>query len=194
LPWALIHLMAARELVSTLPSYYAFPYMFASLWPLIAILIQQRQAGAERSVVEPFCGFVLLTAASFTGFQYMQNPTHLALPTGFVSPPSIGRQAATDRELQRLGRAQELGTTLVDESVIAIVPELYRAENILSAENHLDPDSIIFFAEGFESALAREAAVKAGLDHEYEVPETPIRVVSNRPLRGLDASAGLRLK
>jgi hypothetical protein len=194
LPWGLIHLMAAREFVSTLPSYYAFPYMFASLWPLIAILIQQRHAGADRSVVEPVCCFALLTAASFTGSQYLHNPTHLAFPTDFVSPPSIDRQAATDKALQRLGNAQELGTTLVDQSVVAVVPELYRAENILSAESHVDPESIIFFAEGFESALAREAAAKAGLEREYEVPGTPIRIVSNRPLRGLDASAGLRLK
>lgn len=193
-PWGLIHLMAARELVSTLPSYYAFPYMFANLWPLIAILIQQRQAGVKRSLVEPFCGFALLTAASFTGSQYLHNPTHLAFPAGFVSPPSMNRQAATGRALQTLGRSQELGATLIDQSVIAVVPELYRAENILSAERHSDPDSIIFFAEGFESALARQAAAKAGLDREYEVPGTPIRVVSNRPLRGLDASAGLRLK
>jgi hypothetical protein len=184
--------MAAGEMVGTLPSYYAFPYMFASLWPLIAILIQQRYAGEHRFAFEPFCGFALLTAASLVPSQYLHNPTHIDLPIGFVSPPSLARQAAIDRALQRLARAQALGMTLVDQSVLALVPEMYRAGNILSGESHLDPDSVIYFADGFESELARETAVKAGLDIEYEVAGTPIRVATNHSLGGLEGLSGLR--
>jgi hypothetical protein len=194
-PWGLLHLTAVREMVGTLPSYYAFPYMFASLWPLIVILIQQRHAGAVRSTFEPLCGFALLTVASFAGSQQLHNPTHMALRMGFVSPPSLVRQAAMDRALERLARAQELGKTLVDQSVLALVPESYHAENILTGEVHLDPESIIFFAGGFESALARVIAARAGLVHEYEVAETPFRVVTNRSLQGMDELTGvLRLQ
>ena len=185
-PWGLLHLMAAREIVGTLPSYYAFPYMFASLWPLIAILIQQRHSGDVRFAFEPLCGFALLTAGSFAGSQYLHNPTHMALPAGFFSPPSLARQAATDRALERLAGAQELETTLVDQSVLALVPELYRAQNILSAESHVDPNSIIFFAGGFESARARDIAAEARLEREYEVAGTPLRIVTNHSLRGLE--------
>jgi hypothetical protein len=191
-PWGLLHLMAAREIIGTLPSYYAFPYMFASLWPLIAILIQQRHTGEARFTFEPLCGFALLTAGSFAAPQYLHNPTHMALPTGFVSPPSLTRQAATDRALERLAGAQELGTTLVDQSVLALVPELYRAQNILSGESHVDPDSIIFFAGGFESSRARETAARAGLEREYEVAGTPLRIVTNHPMRGLEELTLLR--
>lgn len=191
-PWGLLHLMAAREFIGTLPSYYAFPFMFASLWPLIAILIQQRHIGEARFTFEPLCGFALLTAASFAGSQYLHNPTHMALPTGFVSPPSIARQAATDWALERLAEAPELGATLVDQSVLALDPEYYRAQNILSGESHVDPDSIIFFAGGFESAHAREIAAQAGLEHEYEVVGTPLRVVTNQSMRGLDELTVLR--
>jgi hypothetical protein len=191
-PWGLVHLMAARELVGTLPSYYAFPYMFASLWPLICLLIQQRQTSNGRSILEPLCGFALLTATSFVTSQHLHNPTHLALPIGFVSPPSIARQTAVDNALRQLAGARELGTTLVDQSVVALVPERYRAENILSAGSRLDPDSIIFFADGFESALARTTAAQAGLHHEYEIVGTPVRVETNHVLSSLEHSTGPR--
>jgi hypothetical protein len=191
-PWGLLHLMAAREMVGALSSYYAFPYMFASLWPLITILIQQRHNGEVRFTFEPLCGFALLTAGSFAGSQYLHNPTHMALPMGFVSPPSIARQATMDRALERLAGAQELGPTLVDQSVLALVPEFYRAQNILSGASHIDPDSIIFFAGGFESARAREIAAQAGLEGEYEVAGTPLRVVTNQSLRGLEELTVIR--
>jgi len=185
-PWGLLHLAAAREMLGTLPSYYAFPYMFASLWPLIGLLVQQRHNGEERSVFEPVCGFALLTAASFATSQYQHNPTHIDLPAGFLSPPSVSRQAATDRALEGLAGAQELGTTLVDQSVLALVPELYRAGNVLSRGSHGEPDSIIYFANGFERPLALETAAQAGLERVYEIQDTQIRVATNRPIEGLE--------
>jgi hypothetical protein len=151
-----------------------------------SLLVQQRHNGEERSVFEPVCGFALLTAASFATSQYQHNPTHINLPAGFVSPPSISRQAATDRGLERLAGAQELGTTLVDQSVLALVPELYRAENVLSWGSHGVPDSIIYFATGFESDLAREMAAQAGLERVYEILDTQIRVATNRRIEGLE--------
>ena len=193
IPWGVLHLMAAREMVGSLPSYYAFPYMFATLWPLIVIFIQQRHAGEHRAIFEPVWGFALLTATSLASSQYLHNPTHISFPAGFVSVPSLPRQAATDRALERLAGAQELGTTLVDQSILALKPEKYKAENILSGESHVNPDSILFFAGGFESTLARELATRAGLDIEYEVNGTPIRVATNHQIGGLVASAGLNL-
>src|SRR6266851_5540962 len=113
-------------MLGTLPSYYAFPYMFASLWPLIGLLVAQRHS-QERSILEPVCGFALLTAASFATSHYQHNPARIDLPAGFVSPPSVLRQVATDRALERLAGAKELGSILVDQSGLALVPELYRA-------------------------------------------------------------------
>jgi hypothetical protein len=95
--------------------------------------------------------------------------------------------------LERLAGAPELGTTLVDQSVLALVPELYRAQDILSGESHADPDSIIFFAGGFESTLAREMAAQAGLEREYEVAGTPIRVVTNHLLHNIEELTELRV-
>jgi hypothetical protein len=91
-----------------------------------------------------------------------------------------------DRALVRLAGAQQLGTTLVDQSVLALVPELYRAKYFLSGKSPVDPDSIIFFAGGFESAAARGMAAQAGLAREYEVTGTPLRVVTNHSMHGLE--------
>jgi hypothetical protein len=186
-PWGILHLVAAIDMVGVLPSYYAFPYMFASFWPLIGLLIQRqhRGEGEGRSILEPVTGFALLIAASFTTSQYLHNPAHIDIPAGFWSPPSPARQAATEQALWELAGAKELGTTLVDQSVLALVPELYRAGDVLSWSSHAEPDSVIYFVGGFESALARQKAAEAGLDQIYWVSGTQIRVATNRPLEGI---------
>ena len=188
-PWGLIHLAAARDLLGILPFYYAYPYMFASFWPLIGLLIEQRHTGRTRSLLEPVGGFALMTAASFVPSPYQHNPTNINLPADFFSPPSLARQTATDRALTLLAGAPQLGTQIVDQSVLALVPDRYRAGSLLSATPHARPDSVVYFAHGFSLARARKAAAEAGLEREYAVPGTSIRVASNRALEGVD---GLR--
>ena len=182
-PWGVLHLVAAREMVGLLSSYYAFPYMFAAFWPLIGISVQRQHGDEGSSILEPVCGFALLIAASFTTSQYLHNPTHIDLPVGFLSPPSLSRQAATEQALEGLAGSKELGRTLVDQSVLALIPELYRAEDILSSEEpHDEPDSIVYFAGGFENVLATEKAAQAGLKHIYGVSRTQLRIATNRPI------------
>jgi len=185
-PWAILHLVAAKDMVGVLPSYYAFPFMFASFWPLIGLFVQRRHRGEVRPIFEPVCGFALLTAASFTTSQYLHNPTHIDLPRGFWSAPSLSRQGATQHALERLAGDRRLGTVLVDQSILALVPELYRAGAVLSWGAHEDPDSIIYFAGGFESRLAKETAAEAGLEQIYAVSGTQLRVASYRSINGVD--------
>ena len=189
LPWALLHLVAARGLLGTLPSYYAFPYVFAGLWPLVGFLVERRRPGGAGSLAEPLCGFALLTALSFTPAPLEHNPTHIALPADFVSPPSLARQRATDGALTQLIGAPQLGATIVDESVLALAPEAYPAAGVLAGRRTPTPDSVIYFVHGFQSALAEAAAQEAGLDRRYAVPGTAIRVASDRALAGI---GGLR--
>jgi hypothetical protein len=184
-PWGLLHLIAARDIQGALPSYYAFPYMFASFWPLVGLLVQQRHARDDRSIIEPICGFALLTAASFAPSPSQNNPAHIQLPAGFVALPSAARQAATDQALAQLARAATLGRVAVDQSVLALTPEFYRSEEILALTAARDFDSVIYFARGFQSPLARETAADAGLGHLYRVPGTEIRVATKHPIAGL---------
>src|SRR5207248_10128102 len=132
IPWGLLHLAAAGEIQGSLPAYYAFPYMFASFWPLAGMLIARQHLSDSRWILEPICGFALLTAASFVPSPYQGNPAHIDLPAGFLALPSEARQAATDQALTQLGRAAMLGRVAVDESVLALTPEFYRAEQVLS--------------------------------------------------------------
>jgi hypothetical protein len=189
-PWGMLHLVAAREIQGTLPAYYAFPYMFASFWPLAGLLIERRGAPRDRSILEPICGFALLTAASFVPSPYQGNPTHIDLPAGFVALPSAARQAATDQALKELGQMTELGRVVADESVIAVTPEFYRDDQFLSPAAGRDVDSVIYFAHGFQGALARETAASAALGYVYGVRGTEVRVATKRPI---DRPGGLTL-
>jgi hypothetical protein len=184
-PWGILHLAAARDIQGVLPSYYAFPYMFASFWPLAGLLIQRQYLPNDRSIIEPICGFALLTLASFVPSPNQHNPAHIDLPAGFAALPSAARQTATDQALGQLGRTTALGRVAVDQSVLALTPEFYRGEQALSLTAARDLDSVIYFAHGLQSPLARETAVNAGLDHLYGVPGTEIRVAAKRPITGL---------
>jgi uncharacterized membrane protein len=184
-PWGILHLAAARDMQGVLPSYYAFPYMFASFWPLAGLLIQRQHLRDDRSILEPICGFALLTLASFASSPYQHNPAHIDLPAGFAALPSAARQAATDQALGQLGRAALLGRVAVDQSVLALIPEFYRTEQVLSLTTARDFDSVIYFVHGLQSQLARETAANAGLDHLYWVPGTEIRVATKRPIAGV---------
>jgi hypothetical protein len=114
------------------------------------------------------------------------------LRAGFFSLPSLSEEAATEQALRGLAGASQLGTTVVDQSVLALVPDLCRAGEYTSwaANNHLD--SILYFAGGFENDLARKTSVEAGLDRVYEVSGTQIRLATNRPIEEFRGLAPLR--
>lgn len=185
LPWGLLHLAAATPRLAALPSYYAFPFVLAGFWPLVGLHMAQR-SGVARSPAEAIYGFMLLTLASLVPSPELHNPMHINLPADFFSPPSIARQGIMDRALTRLAGTTELGTQVVDESVAALVPDLYRPSNVLPTRTA--PDTVIYFADGFQSRLAREVAESAGLNRIYAVRGTAIRV-AGRQLRS--AAAGL---
>src|SRR5205823_11945517 len=93
-PWGLLHLAAARDMQAALPSYYAFPYMFASFWPLIGLFLDRQHSRDER-ILEAILGFALLTALSFVPSANQHNPAHIDLPARFAALPSAARQPAT---------------------------------------------------------------------------------------------------
>jgi hypothetical protein len=73
-----------------------------------------------------------------------------------------------------------------------LVPELYRADEAFSWDHHGKPDRIVYFANGFEYGLARETALEAGLKETNEVSGTPIRLATNRPIKGFQGLTPLR--
>jgi hypothetical protein len=183
LPWAALHLFAESDIAGTLSGYYAYPFLIASFWPLIAAMPQRRDDPRAGPAAAPMLGFAVIVAASFTALGHQANPGHMELPAGFWSLPSLARQAATDDALRQIVRAKAaLGSVKVDGSVLALVPDGFlKDETVWEAGGRL-PDTVIYFAGAYEAEAARALAAKAGLDSSYEAPGTGIRLVSRRTI------------
>jgi len=183
LPWALLHLTAQNDIAGTLSSYYAYPFMIASFWPLAGALLEPRLRGCRSSAVVSVLAFSAMIAGSFTALSRQANPGHLELPASFFSPPSLARQAITDRAVEQLSRWKaRLGTVLVDTSVLALAPDGYAENETISGARTSHPNTVIYFANGYEAATAQAIASAAGLDRHYQAPGTSIRVATDRSL------------
>jgi hypothetical protein len=188
IPWTLLHLVAAAPLAHTLSSYYAFPFVIASFWPLAGALVGPRPAFAQHVMA----GFALMIAGSFTALSSQHNPSGMSLPAAFLSPPARSERQSVDHVVVALVKAKPtLGRVLVDGSVLALAPnDFLWKETVLGAPADT-PDTVAYFIHGYEAADARALAARARLDKVYTVPGTPIIVASNRSLTGLDGLAGV---
>ena len=181
LPWAALHLVAESDIAGTLSGYYAYPFLIASFWPLVAVLVERRERALPSGALPAVLGFAAMIGASFTALGYQANPGHIELPAGFWSPPSLARQAATDNALGQIVHAKTtLGSVMVDGSVLGLVPDGFsKSETVWESGGRL-PDTVVYFAGAYESEAARTLAAKASLDHHYEAHGTAIRLWSRR--------------
>jgi hypothetical protein len=187
-PWGLLHLLAASPIAGTLSNYYSFPIIFALFWPLVGFLIEGQQVGYAAGVnVKSVMGFALILLTSFIGLNLQHNPGHIDFPASFVFAPSQAQMKATDEALQNFARFQSaLGNVVVDAGVAALDPDHYDASETVSSPQKRRPDTVIFFSQGYERTLAMTMASNAGLQRLYQVPNTFLRVATNRPLDGID--------
>ncbi len=194
LPWAILHLLAHSDIAGTLSGYYAYPFMIASFWPLVGVLIDRQRRAVEGSAAGPLAGFSLMIAASFAALSGQYNPARVDLRDAFLSPPSLARQVATDRAIAALVRSRpELGRVLVDGSILALAPNAYARDEVLGARQGARSDTVIYFVHGYQGDAARAAAAAAGLQGHYQIPGTSIRIATNRPLpRSPELAAILR--
>jgi hypothetical protein len=178
-----LHLVADSDIAGTLSSYYAYPFLIASFWPLIAALPERRQREASNAPAIVVLGFTAMLAASFTALEHQANPGHMELPTAFWTPPSLARQAATDEALRQIVRAKPgLGSVMVDGSVLALVPDGFaKAEAVWESGGRL-PDTVVYFAGAYEAEAARTLADTAGLDGHFAAPGTGLRLATRRAL------------
>lgn len=183
LAWAALHLVAESDIAGTLSSYYAYPFMIASFWPLIASLPAQREHETGNAAAAAILGFAAMVVASFTALGSQANPGHIELPTGFWSPPSLARQTATDEAVRRIVRAKpELRSVMVDGSVLALVPDGFlKSEAVWEAGSRL-PETVVYFAGAYEADAAWALADKAGLERRYMAPGTGIRLATKHSL------------
>jgi hypothetical protein len=186
-PWTILHLLAKSDLAGTFSSYYGFPYLIAMFWPLIGW--RMRPAGP---LWQPLLGFGVMILASFTALPMQHNPSHVPLFAGFLDPPSFAEQARVERAMSAIAdRGASLGRVVAGDSVAALRPDSFRADETLWGGPHGDPDTLLYFAGDRDAAAMASLAARLGRPERFAVAGTPMRVVTDRPLASLGALAPL---
>ena len=200
IPWLLVHMLAKSPLAGMLASYYAFPFLVALAWPLIAVLRQRQPTGNAGNASSVIVGFAALLALSFFPAIGIHDPGRLPLPQAFWDPPSLARQAATDRGVAAISAARPmLGRLLVDNSIAALAPNGFAEREVpflqgnetAPSEAIASPDAVVLFAEGYDAQRLRAIADAAGLTRHYAMPGTQIHLATRQRLEEIPSLAGL---
>jgi hypothetical protein len=187
IPWALLQLFSVREFSGVMLGYYAYPFVIAIAWPLLAGQIRQQSSGRYWA---PTIGMLALVALGLAPVGQVYNLANIPLPKAFFSPPSAARQSATDRAVAALAaRPPILGRLVVDDSVAALEPFAFARRDIALLA-HAPSNTIAYFQDGM---LAISLRAGANLPYHYRVPGTAIRIDADRPLSAMQ-SAGLPLE
>jgi hypothetical protein len=182
LPWGLLHLLAASPLAGWMVGYYAYPFVVAMAWPILAM-----NAGESRTPVRPALICLGLVALSLLPVGRDYDPGRIALPAAFLDKPSTELQRATDHAIAEIVAARPvLGRLLVDNSVASLAPRAFARAEIAGWQDG-QADTIVFLEDGFDAARLRAVA---GLPVHYAVPGTAIRLMTNRP-QGILRDAGI---
>ena len=191
LPWLVIHLAAISALAGTLSSYYGFPMMVASFWPLLGVL-QGRAVATTVMRREAVIGFSLMIAASFTALSVQHNPNGIGFAATFAPPPDMAAQQRVERALAALRESHgALGSVLADDGVVSLAPAVFKPAETFWGPGQPRHDTVIYFATGFQAREARQQAHASRLSRQYRVTGTNIRIVSDRRLESIHGLAPL---
>jgi hypothetical protein len=191
LPWLALHLIAVSALAGTLSSYYAFPLLVASFWPLLGGL-ERRCGDGFRQRREAVSGFAILIAASFTAIGAQHNPNGVSLAETFAPPPSAAKQRALTEAVENLIAAgPALGIFLLDDGIASLAPDAFAQAQSFWFAQAPQTDTLAYFGESFQAPEARRRGREAGLARQYRMPGTPILIETKR---ALDAEPTLRGK
>jgi hypothetical protein len=201
IPWLLLHLLAKSPLAGTLVSYYAFPFLIALAWPLLGVMRQRQRTGTAGDTTSVIAGFAALLALSFfPAIGLLHDPGQLPLPRAFWDPPSRARQAATDRAVAAISAARPtLGRLLVDNSIAALAPDGFapgevpflQGNRTAPSEAITFPDTVVFFAGGYDAGRLRAIADAAGLTRRYAMPGTQVHLAARQRLEDVPSLADL---
>ena len=185
LPWLTIHLAAVSDLAGTLSSYYAFPLLMASFWPLLGAL-ETKRSTALGGRSEAVIGFGMLIAASFTTISAQHNPNQVSFAQTFAPPPSAATQRLLTEAVATLSAARPaLGVFLVGDGITSIAPDAFAKSESFWFAHEPRIDTMAYFGGGFQAAEAKSRASNAALTLHYRMVGTPILIDTNRALDGL---------
>jgi hypothetical protein len=175
-PWALLQLLAVSKLAGLMVAYYAFPFLIAIAWPLIAGRIVGQRDLITSTRLQPAFFLASLIALSLLPVGQDWDPGQVNLPEGFLRFPSAEQQRLTDQAVASIAGRPELGQLAVVESVAALAPSLFAHDEIIGWST-APPNTVVYFADGFDN---ERLPVVAGLPGHYAVPGTEIRIVTDR--------------
>jgi len=195
-PWLMLNLLANNPFAGMIIGYYAFPVLIALAWPLLALLHPRPEHTFGHGTA--IAGFVALLAVSYVPAALIYNPGRLHFIQAVLGSPTLAQQSATERAVAAISAARPaLGRLLADNSVVAIAPnDFTRAEmldftGVMPDEIARSPDTVAFFADGYDAMRLRAVANSAKLLRRYTVPGTSISLASRRDLEQVPALAGL---
>ncbi len=176
LPWLTLHLTAVNDTAGRLWAYYAFPFMMAVMWPMIAPVVA---SGPEMTVerrrrVLPW--LTLLLAASMVTFGH----TTVELRQGW-SDIAVQSWIRTARAVEAFkkdrGRLSRLG---VDPDFASLAPNSLTPHNWM--DKWLDDQRIqtaIYFRNGFYNRPLVKRIIAQALYRGYLVDKTNLALASN---------------
>ena len=177
IPWAILQLLSVREFSGVMLGYYAYPFIIAIAWPLIAGLIRPQQPGPPGVLWGPAVGMLALVALSLAPIGHVYNLANIPLPRAMLFPPSSTQQLATNRAVAALATAPPaLGRLLVDDSIAALQPFSFTRRDIALLANARS-NTVAYFQHGMLAASLRD---RANLLHHYLVPGAEIRIDTDR--------------
>jgi hypothetical protein len=180
-PWALLHLLAASEFAGWMVGYYAYPFLIAMAWPLLAGVGPQ-PAGTLR----PAANLLGLIALSLLPLGHDYDPGRITLPEAFLHAPSAEQQRRlTDQAIAAIAAARPvLGRLVVDNSVASLAPLAF-ARSEIAGWSQAHPNTVVFLEDGYDATRLRTGS---DLPMHAAVPDTAIRIMTDRPESALRES------
>jgi hypothetical protein len=192
LPWFLLQMLAVNDAIGTIPYHYAYPFIVAMFWPLIAMLLAARRGNRPLNPRSTLIGFTVMLISSL-GVGHQANPSGADLGHAFFSIPSFSEERAVDYAVHMLNVAHgELGRVVAEDGVAALAADDFtKRETFWSEPPPRSADTVIYFPHGYRAASARELIAAAALKYRYVIVGTPIRLTTNRSLEQMPILAPL---
>lgn len=169
-PWVVLALLAVRTI--GLADYYAFPLVVTIAWPT---LVQPREVFTVR--LQLFMAIAsILVFVSLSGSIADRTPWRTSV---FSDWSAVGRYETVLRDA--VSRRGELGRLMLDDGVIALVPESAGLDEWTRQweVDHLpNPDVVIYMQGGRVWGETAKVIAASGLTHTCRIAGTPFMVAS----------------
>jgi hypothetical protein len=176
IPWALLHLIAVSDHAGWMVAYYAYPFLVAMAWPLLAGVTLAGPAPAE--TFKPALQVLGLVGLTLLPFGQDYDPGKIPLPGAFLQAPSVDQQHRTDEAIDAIVAARPvLGRLVVDRSVAGLAPLSFARVEIAGWEE-APANTVVFLEDGFDSQRLRALP---DLPTRFAVPGTAVRIMTDRP-------------